>query len=398
MNPTHQPPPGNPHQATRTRIAKQFLLGICATIGCILFVLFSMRLAPPAQAQATPTPTPTPDCSHTPTPSQTPTATPIIDCGNCQVQAYPSITPTITPIPSPYQPTDLRSTVLQWRIYTPNPTPTEALPGVILVHGGGFHGSSPFEGTMQGPAQDIADAGYYVVSIDYELAPCSLIHNQICHRPSADPDGHSGRPPEQTDAVENAVRALRADTTHCNGKVGVVGGSAGGSHAIFVSINKTPTPGGVWPHWFANGHDDRPDCAVGLSGAYDLSDRTPENYGTYTDPLPMFTANVENYTNSHDLAYQKSVSPVALTIDPDDFKPLLLINSQYDQMPYHQIVDMVCALESAGVSEDDYQAITVPDTDDHSWATWDDWDHIERLGPELTIGSDVISFLDAHLK
>jgi hypothetical protein len=92
------------------------------------------------------------------------------------------------------------------------------------------------------------------------------------------------------------------------------------------------------------------------------------------------------------------VSPVALTIDPDDFKPLLLINSQYDQMPYHQIVDMVCALESAGVSEDDYQAITVPDTDDHSWATWDDWDHIEPLGPELTIGSDVISFLDAHLK
>jgi hypothetical protein len=178
--------------------------------------------------------TPTPVCTVTPTPTQTPHPTPVVDCPNCTPQPYLSQVPTATPLPSPFQPTGICPTVLQWRIYTP-------------------------------------------------------------------------------------------------------------------------------------------------------------------PPPPHFVSDVENYTNSQDLAYQKAVSPVAFEIDADDFKPLLLINSEFDSMPYHQIVDMICALQNAGVSEDQYQTITIPDSDGHEFEYWDDWDGIS-IGPSHLISGDVISFLDTHLK
>jgi len=232
-----------------------------------------------------------------------------------------------------------------------------------------------------------------VVSIDHELAPCNLILDQPCH--IGNPD--SGRPPQQTDDVKNAIRALRADTTRCNGKVGVVGGSSGGSHAVFVALDTTPTGGGgAWPRWFYGGNDDRPDCAVSLSGAYDFPDRTPENYPVpYHDPLPQFNANVENYTGIRNLLAQKQVSPVYVLDPAADFKPLLLINSRYDSMPYHQIVDMICALQEADVDPAKYQTITIPGSSKHSFAYWDDCDGV--TDPCKTISEHVIEFLDANL-
>jgi hypothetical protein len=104
----------------------------------------------------------------------------------------------------------------------------------------------------------------------------------------------------------------------CNGKIGVVGGSAGGLLAVFCSIDKHPSngDGNTWPFWFKDGNDDRADCTVSLSGAYDLSDRTPEAYG---DPSPLikFSDRASNYVGSDALSAQKAVSPVALSIDAD---------------------------------------------------------------------------------
>ena len=68
-------------------------------------------------------------------------------------------------------------------------------------------------------------------------------------------------------------------------------------------------------------------------------------------------------------------------------------------MPYHQIVDMICALQSAGVSEDNYETltITVNDSSEHAFQYWDSWDGLDTE-PTRTIAGDVIRFLDAHLK
>lgn len=143
--------------------------------------------------------------------------------------------------------------------------------------------------------------------------------------------------------------------------------------------------------------NDRVDCAVGISGAYEFDDRTPENYGIYNpDPVPSFAGLIENYTGTDVPSAQHAVSPVTLVTS--SAKPVLLTNSIHDFMPYHQIVDMICALEEAGLSEanGDFGALTIPGND-HSFACWSDWDG-NNLGPTKLVKSHVIEFLDLHLK
>jgi len=169
-------------------------------------------------------------------------------------------------------------------------------------------------------SRDLQSSGYLALAVTYRLARCGRITGQ-------DPnyeDPLSGRPPEQTDDIKSLIKAARSLTTLCNGNVGVLGGSAGGSHAIFVALEKTTSPPFTYPNWCQNGVDDRPLCAIGLSGAYDLSDRLPTGY----EPLDNFIDLFQNYTNSCVLADQKSVSPVA-KVKPESeqtFKPIYIIN------------------------------------------------------------------------
>jgi hypothetical protein len=93
---------------------------------------------------------------------------------------------------------------------------------------------------------------------------------------------------------------------------------------------------------------------------------------------------------------------VSLVKTPEEapFRPLFMINSWWDHpTPYHQIVDMICALKAKGVPDDAYQTLTIPDSHEHGFAYWDSWDGIPcDIGPCNDIGHDVIGFLDAHLK
>ncbi|PYK38112.1 MAG: hypothetical protein DME60_11710, partial [Verrucomicrobia bacterium] len=96
--------------------------------------------------------------------------------------------------------------------------------------------------------QDLRDAGYLALSIEYRLAPPGSIAGQTS----------DGRYPDQTNDCKVAVRAARADP-RCNGKVGAVGASAGATHAAYLASDGTTG-------------DDKVDVAVCLSGAYDFSD------------------------------------------------------------------------------------------------------------------------------
>lgn len=144
----------------------------------------------------------------------------------------------------------------------------------------------------------------------------------------------------------------------------------------------------------------RPDCVVGMSGAYDFSDRTPESYGVHhTNPVTVFAYNVTNYTNTTDLTIQKSKSPISLVTIPTEaihFKPALLINSQYDPMPFHQPYDLACAFQQHDVSSSLYSIITVPGASDHAFALWLDGDGGYPTSKLISTG--VIEFLDANLK
>ncbi|MGH8092913.1 MAG: alpha/beta hydrolase family protein, partial [Chthoniobacterales bacterium] len=227
-------------------------------------------------------------------------------------------------------------TPLTWNVYTPT-FRRGPWPAVLVIHGGEFYyGDSTDAGVMQ-CAQDLADAGYLAFAIDYRLAPAGSIPGQTS----------LGRFPDQYNDVHLAVEAARNDP-RCNGRVGAVGGSAGGTHTVWAA--STGTRGA-----------DRVDVGVSLSGAYDFSDFTP-------DPeLLFFTFVVTNYVGvpSSDTASLRAASP-AWVVD-GSVTPLSLFQSASDLIPAPQINDMAAQLAAHGVNN---YAATIVTGSGHSFDYW----------------------------
>jgi acetyl esterase/lipase len=245
-------------------------------------------------------------------------------------------------------------------------------------------------------AKDLAKAGYYVVSVNYELARCGLIPGQICHEDDDPTPGAMVK--RQTENIKAFVVALENDSHVDHARIGVVGGSAGGSHAMSVALDKTQSPnnGHDWPFWFKDGNDTRPKCAVMLSGVYDFSDRTPTPRQEHISS--QFILGTENYVNSADFDVLKANSPIALaTSDNTPFPSIFMINSYYDTPPpYHQMVEMICAFESLGFS--DFQTYTIFNSELHSFQYWNSPDTYPATVDTPLMKDHVIAFLDAHLK
>lgn len=361
-------------------LRQTFILHLTA-LGCVIMLVGTVS-SPAQTATCTPTATPSP----TP-PGCQPFNYPCAESINEDEDTLPLPSPVPVLIPQAFQPPD--GSKLKWRIYSPDtPAPW---PTIILIHGGGFHGKDYFDGGVERVAADLRNKGYYVLSVNYRLSQCGRITGQ-------DPlllDPTSGRPPQQTDDIKSEIRAARADTAHCNGRIGVIGGSAGGSHAVFVALDKTTSPAHTYPNWCQNSEDDRPSCAVGLSGAYDLSDRDGET----TEYLHI----VENYTNTclrvgppggYD---QKSVSPIA-KLQPESvqaFKPIFLINSDGDSMPPHQVEAMRCALVDKQIANGLYEVLTLEMNNHHAFSLWRDSD---GGVPPKRVRDRVVDFFDSYLK
>ena len=178
-----------------------------------------------------------------------------------------------------------------------------------------------------------------------------ILTGQACHD-----DATSGRPPQQTDDVKAFICAMKNDSRCDNGRIGVVGGSSGASHAAFAMFDITSTSD--WPYWNQSG-DDRPLAAACLSGAYDFTDRTADSYyqSCGGDPVIDFRNTIENYTHTCVLfdpnggPNQWDSSPVKqlqtfTTAMP--FRPMYFIHARCDQMPYHQLAAVQCKLSEDG--------------------------------------------------
>jgi acetyl esterase/lipase len=224
-------------------------------------------------------------------------------------------------------------TPLTWAAYlAPGPG---SHPSVLVIHGGGFF--SDENGPKQVDcAQDLAEAGMNAFIISYRLAPPGKISGQRS----------DGRYPDQTNDVLLAVHAARVDGRG-NGKVGAVGGSAGGSHLIYVAA--TGTKG-----------DDQIDVGVSLSGAYDFAD---EESWTWQDG--SFYDWVTNYVGSRDPAKLAAASPI--TYVNKRMPPLLLYGSMNEAMPPEQLTNLTMTLNSFRVSN--YQ-VTTFSGHGHSFSYW----------------------------
>jgi acetyl esterase/lipase len=118
----------------------------------------------------------------------------------------------------------------------------------IVVHGGGYSSG----GMQTDVAQELSLDGFMGVAIEYRLAPSHTEMNSPPHPfPGQNNIGDDGHYPEQTDDVRDAIVHYRNDP-RSNGEVVVIGGSAGGSHSLYLA--GTGTPG-----------NDMPDLAVLLS-------------------------------------------------------------------------------------------------------------------------------------
>ncbi|HEX4664986.1 MAG TPA: alpha/beta hydrolase [Chthoniobacterales bacterium] len=226
-------------------------------------------------------------------------------------------------------------TPLTWTVYTP--TGQGPWPAVLVIHGGFFVAGSELDSGPAGCGQDLADAGYLAFSISHRLAPPGSIPGQ----------SSLGRFPDQGNDVHLAVEAARSDP-RCNGQVGAVGGSSGASHTAWLAA--TGTAGA-----------DRIDVGVGLSGAYDLSDFSP-------DPnIEGFILTVTNYVGvpSTDTAALRAASPAWL-LDAT-VAPLLIFDKADDTMPAAQLDDMAAALQAVGATN--FEARTIPGAG-HSFEYW----------------------------
>lgn len=222
-------------------------------------------------------------------------------------------------------------TPLKWTIYPGKGDGPH--PAVLVIHGGGFRKEPISPKTIQA-AEDAAAAGFNVFHAEYRLASRRGLPGQRS----------SGLYPDQTNDLKIAVRAAR-QYPGGNGKVGAIGGSAGGAHDVYLAA--TGTAG-----------DDRLDAAVALSGAYD-----------FTDPGSLeergFKNNVENYVGSLATEALRKASPI--TYVDAKVAPLYVIASERDAMPPQQYTDLLQKLKAVGATN--FQELLRPDRG-HAFAYW----------------------------
>jgi acetyl esterase len=216
----------------------------------------------------------------------------------------------------PYAGTADRSQQLDVCAPTPNGTPR---PGVLLVHGGGWHSGD--KSTIEDTCEWLAQSGFVTFNVDYRLWPAA-------------------RYPAQPDDVLAALRFMRAPATVSHyeldpARIAAFGGSAGGNLAATLALRTSgPLRGG-----------DRVAALVDLSGPMDLM----------AGPLtarqdPRLTADETGFLNCPSLERcpQTAAASPLRAVDAGD-PPTFIGQAATDFVPRQQGDALAAALKRAGV-------------------------------------------------
>jgi hypothetical protein len=94
---------------------------------------------------------------------------------------------------------------------------------------------------------------------------------------------------------------------------------------------------------------------------------------------------IENFTRTTNPGEQRSLSPISKVMTPTQatpFVPMYIIQSQNDgTVPYHNLVDLICAFQSKNVSPNLYQTLVLWGSDLHSFYCWNSCDNPEGATP-----------------
>ncbi len=241
-------------------------------------------------------------------------------------------------------------------LYRPRSVAREArLPAVVIIHGGGFTGGDKRRSREINIAVNLVLRGYVALSINYLL--------------SAAPGQVSW--PQNLQDCYTAVRWLRKHAARLHidpERIGVVGGSAGGTLASLVTLTRSEdrlAPGGPHAEFSAGVR-----CGVDLYGPSDFSG---------TADLKMIgkprSAAPELYRAASPVTYARRNSP-----------PLLILHGTADTtVPVRQSERLAEALKAVGAP---HELVIIPGAP-HTF----DLQPKERDLRELVLG-----FFDRHLK
>jgi acetyl esterase/lipase len=233
--------------------------------------------------------------------------------------------------------------------------PGQRLPGIVIIHGGGWTGGTKRGAREQNIGTNLAKQGYVCISIDYLLA-------------SKDKPAW----PQNLHDCKTAVRWLRAHAQqyHVNpDRIGVIGGSAGGHLALMVGL--TGPEAGLDPQGLYGTFSTQVQAVVDLYGPTDLVHRGRDHVmlpGTQADKPDLY----------------KQASPVTHVRKGNP--PVLILHGTKDAtVPVEQSQRLAEVLKKAGV---EYELILV-DGAPHSF-------HLEPKEQDLRPA--VIGFFNKHLK
>lgn len=287
--------------------------------------------------------------------------------------------PTATPNATEVFTTAHDGTCLQWDVYLPEAVSATPRPVVLVVHIGAFRAGSRKDSGAVKVATTLRDAGFIACSIDYRLdvpanflpvpsATC-LPETRTCEAQTTPAFAEwIGESETQASDVRKAIYAARhppscsiLSTQALNGKVGIVGGSAGASHALACAAS-------------SHAEQNRPDAVVCLSGAYQFDD--PESLA---DTTSIFHCAVMKYCNIVDFPNCDAGS----TTDPrltsgspvyhvDQFcAPVYAFGSQQDSITSDQLDDLQARFTFVSLSPPDHQTQVLQGSK-HAFAYWSD--------------------------
>ncbi|MEO7167919.1 MAG: hypothetical protein ABI016_12915 [Chthoniobacterales bacterium] len=240
--------------------------------------------------------------------------------------------------------------------------------------------------------EDLRNAGFMVFQVDHRLAPPLKLPDQTS-------EGHA---PDQTDDLKRQILAALADP-QCDGTIYLVGGSAGGTLALWVALDSAAGAVTGWNE-SVRAHIK---AVVSLSG--------PTNFCNLMNPgnippnaITRFQNTLDNYVDLPDGTgcdadpQQKlnHASPYWLVTNgaTSSPPPIRLYTTDGDTVPYAQEDDMYIALHTRFPALDlvKYRmSYKYTDPNHHAYTYWHSVNDDLNGGNEC-VSQQVINFLQAH--